>query len=87
MLRYSLRSLDKLDALKEQERLEASAADAQSPTPKPTSSASINYFDYPLNLLLVAALIAFDPANPYQSSIKFPATIDSSRIPRGVLGN
>ena len=87
MLYYSLRSLNKLDALKEQERLKTSIADAQSPTSEPSSLALINYFNYPLNLLLVAALIAFDLADPYQSSIKFPATINSNRTPRGVLGN
>ena len=79
MLYYSLRSLDEFDALKEQERLKASATDAQSPTSEPSPLALINYFDYLLDLLLVAALVAFNPANPYQSSIKFPTTIDSSR--------
>ena len=54
MLYYSLRSLNKLDALKEQERLEASATDALSPISESSPLAFINYFDYSFNLLLVA---------------------------------
>ena len=63
MLHRSLRSLDELNALKERERFEASVVDARLPTPE--SSALIDYFDYPLNPSLVAALVAFDPTNPY----------------------
>ena len=65
MLRRGLKSLDELDALKEQERLETPVADAQSPTPEASPSAPIDYFDYPLDSSLVAALVAFDSADPY----------------------
>ena len=83
MLRYSLKSLDELDALKEQEKL----ADNQPLISETSSLALIDYSNYPLDLSLVSALVAFDPTNPYQSSINLFSTLDSSGIPRGVLGS
>ena len=87
MLRYSLKSLDELDALEEQEKLGVLAADTQPPTLELPSPVLIDYSNYPLNLSLVSALAAFNPTNPYQSDINLFSTLDSSRILRGVLGS
>ena len=61
MLRYSLKSLNKLDALEEQEKL----ADSQLPTPETPSLVLIDYSNYPLDLSLVSALAAFDLSDPF----------------------
>ena len=81
MLYYSLKSLDKLDALKKQEKL----ADNISSILATPLLILIDYSSHPLNLLLVSALVAFNPANPYQSSINLFLILDSSRNPRRVL--
>ena len=65
MLRYSLKSLDELDALEEREKLGALIVDTQLPILEPPPSALIDYSNHPLDLSLVSALVAFDPANPY----------------------
>ena len=83
MLYYSLKSLDELDAFKEQEKFAAN----QPLILEASSSTLIDYSNYPLDLSLVSALVAFDPANPYQSSIDLFSTLDSGGIPRGVLGS
>ena len=76
MLRYSLKSLDKLDTFKEQEKLTSNLP----PILATSSLALIDYSSYSLNLSLILALIAFDPADPYQSGVNLFSTLDSSRI-------
>ena len=65
ILRCGLKSLDELDILKEREKLRASVVDIQPLIPEPLPLASINYSNYPLDLSLVSALMAFDSADPY----------------------
>ena len=83
MLRRGLKSLDKLDALEEQEKLVDNAS-LISATPL---LIPVNYSSHPLDLSLVSALVAFDPADPYQSGINLFSILDSNRNPRRVLGS
>ena len=65
MLYRGLKSLDELDALKEREKLRAPITDTQPLILGPLPSALIDYSNYPLDLSLVSALVAFDPADLY----------------------
>ena len=81
MLYRGLKSLDELNALKEQEKLIVN----QPLISEASSPAFIDYSNHPLDPSLVSALIAFDPANPYQSGINLFSVLDSNRNLRGVL--
>ena len=83
MLRYSLKSLDKLNTLEEQEKLAGNLP----PISAAPSSALIDYSSHPLNLLLVLALIAFNLTDLYQFGINLFPALDSGKILRGVLGS